>query len=51
MKQETNLTVSVLNMPGAVSKIKASQLARLIDGYIKVHPEITEPRKESEEVK
>jgi hypothetical protein len=51
MTDNSKLTVSILDMPGAVSKIKASQLARLIEGYIKVHPEITEPRKESEEAK
>lgn len=46
MKQQTDLTVSVLEMPGAVGAMKASQLARQIEGYIKAHPEIVEQRKE-----
>lgn len=46
MKQETNLTVSILEMPGAIGVLKASQLARLIEGYIKGNPEIAEQRKE-----
>ena len=51
MKQETNLTVSIMEMPGAVGKMKASQLAHLIAGYIKEHPEIAEPQDESEKIK
>lgn len=51
MKQQTDLTVSILETPGAVGTMKASQLARLIEGHIKAHPEIAEPRNESEEAK
>lgn len=46
MTDNNKLTVSIMEMPGAVGKMKASQLARLIEGYIKANPEITEPKKE-----
>lgn len=37
-----NITVKIIEHPGALGALKASQLARLIEGYIKAHPEITE---------
>lgn len=51
MKQQTDLTVKIIEQPGKLGALKASQLARLIEGHIKAHPEIAEPRNESEEAK
>ena len=41
-----NITVNVIEQPGPLGALKASQLARLIEGYIKAHPEITEKKEE-----
>lgn len=41
-----NINVKIIEQPGPLGALKASQLARLIEGYIKTHPEITEQRKE-----
>lgn len=39
----TNTTpAKIIEQPGNLGALKASQLARLIEGYIKAHPEITE---------
>lgn len=46
MTNNNKLTVSIMEMPGAVGKMKASQLAHLIAGYIKANPEITAPKKD-----
>jgi hypothetical protein len=51
MTDNSKLTVSIMEMSGAVGKMKASQLSHLIEGYIKEHPEIAEPQDESEEIK
>ena len=40
-----NLTVKIIEQPGKLGALKASQLARLIEGYIKTHPEIVENQK------
>ena len=42
---ENYMTVRIIEQPGPLGALKASQLARLIEGYIKAHPEITEQRK------
>ena len=46
MNTTNNMTVRIIEQPGPLGALKASQLARLIEGYIKAHPEITEQRKE-----
>lgn len=47
MTDTNNLTVCVLDTPGAVGALKASQLARLIEGYIRTHPEVTQKQEET----
>ncbi|MBP0974001.1 MAG: hypothetical protein J5851_08875 [Oscillospiraceae bacterium] len=44
-----NITVKVSELPGQLGHLKASQLARLIEGYIKEHPEITSVSKADKE--
>ena len=41
-----NINVKIIEQPGSLGALKASQLARLIEGYIKAHPEITEKKEE-----
>ena len=41
-----NITVKIIEQPGTLGALKASQLARLIEGYIKAHPEIDKAVKE-----
>ena len=47
MTDTNKLTVRVLDSPGAVGALKASQLARLIEAYIKMHPEIVKNEEET----
>ena len=42
MNTTNNMPVRIVEQPGPIGALKASQLARLIEGYIKAHPEITE---------
>jgi len=37
-----NITVKIIEQPGTLGALKASQLARLIEAYAIAHPEITE---------
>lgn len=41
-----NITVKIIEQPGDVGPLKASQLARLIEAYIKKHPDITQTKEE-----
>lgn len=38
-----NITVRIIEQPGKLGALKASQLARLIEAYAIAHPEVTEP--------
>lgn len=44
-----NLTVKIVEQPGKLGTLKASQLARLIAGYIAAHPELTATTSEKKE--
>ena len=46
---ENSMTVRIIEQPGPLGALKASQLARLIEGYIKAHPEIDKAVKERKE--
>lgn len=37
-----NITVKIIEQPGTLGALKASQLAHLIEAYAIAHPEITE---------
>lgn len=37
-----NINVKIIEQPGPLGALKASQLARLIEAYAIAHPEITE---------
>lgn len=41
-----NITVKIIEQPGEVSKMKASQLAHVIVNFIQKHPEITQAKEE-----
>lgn len=41
-----NITVKIIEQPGDVGPLKASQLARLIEAYIKKHPELVKEENE-----
>lgn len=41
-----NITVKIIEQPGDVGPLKASQLARLIEAYIKKHPELAKEENE-----
>ena len=47
MTDTNKLTVRVLEAPGAVGALKASQIAHLIEAYIKKHPEIVKNGEET----
>lgn len=49
MTDNNKMTVSILEMSGAVGAMKASQLARLIEGYIRTNHEIDEAVKKKQE--
>lgn len=44
-----NITVKIIEQPGKLGKLKASQLARLIAAYAESHPEIDEAVKKKQE--
>lgn len=44
-----NINVKIIEQPGPLGALKASELARLIEGYIKAHPEIDKAVKERKE--
>lgn len=46
MNDTQSMTICILEQQTKPGPLKASQLARLIEGYIKAHPEITESDKE-----
>ena len=39
---QENMNVKIIDLTKSVDPVKASQLARLIEAYIKAHPEILE---------
>lgn len=41
---ENNTTVHIYEQPGNLGALKASQLARLIEGYIRTHPDVTQTK-------
>lgn len=41
-----NITVKIIEQPGDVGTLKASQLAHLIEAYIKKHPELVKEENE-----
>ena len=41
-----NITVKIIEQPGDVGPLKASQLARLIEAYIAKHPELVKEENE-----
>lgn len=40
MTHTTTTPAKIIEQPGSIGALKASQLARLIEGYIKAHPEV-----------
>ena len=40
MTHTTTTPAKIIEQPGNLGALKASQLARLIEGYIKAHPEV-----------
>lgn len=46
---ENNMPVRIIEQPGPLGALKASQLARLIEGYIKAHPEVLTGAQQKEE--
>lgn len=44
-----NINVKIVEQPGPLGALKASQLARLIEAYAIAHPEITERPDHKEE--
>lgn len=44
-----NITVKVIEQPGKLGSLKASQLARLLAAYAAAHPEIDEAVKHKNE--
>lgn len=49
MSNAKAIAINVIEHPGKLAPLKASQLARLIEGYIKAHPEIDKAVKERKE--
>lgn len=48
MNKADKITVKVIEQPGKVSALKASQLARLIEAYAIAHPELIEKKQKEE---
>lgn len=44
---ENNTAVHIYEQPGNLGALKASQLARLIEGYIRTHPEVTQKQEDT----
>ena len=44
-----NINVKIIEQPGKISSLKASQIARLIEAYVAAHPEIDEAVKKKQE--
>lgn len=44
-----NITVKIIEQPGEVSQMKASQLSHVIVNFIQKHPEITQTKEETNE--
>ena len=42
-----NITVKIIEQPGNLGALKASQIAHLIEAYIKKHPEIVKNGEEN----
>lgn len=47
MTDTNKLTARVLETPGTIGSLKASQIAHLIEAYIKKHPEIVKNGEEN----
>lgn len=49
MTDTNNMPVRIIEQPGPLGALKASQIARLIEAYVAAHPEIDEEVKNNQE--